>query len=211
MNDAFAQLVGPIFRAVIEFPGRLGHGDEPGLDEVRGEFLSMLAEAEQRAASARDTADDFATAKPALVYWIDEVLINSRWAHAGAWREHILEWDFYRERLGGEAFFERARGAEALTRTDPLEVYFLCVALGFQGKYTYSRPELRAWAEKAYARIAGASTHPERFLPDEPRDPDAGPLRPLPGKSALLGVSVLVSITALVTLACFILAVHLTD
>ncbi len=211
MNDAFATLVGPIFRAVLEFPNRLGHGDEPPLETVRAEFLNLLAEAEQRAAPTRDLATDLATAKPALVYWIDEMLINGPWAHAGAWRERILEWEFYRERLGGEAFFEKARAAETLNRTDPLEVFFLCVTLGFQGKYTYHRDDLRAWAEHAYGRIAGANPHPERFLPDEPRDPDAPPLRPLPGKAALLNVSILVSITALVTLACFLLAFHLTD
>ena len=141
---------------------------------MRGEVLALLAEAEQRA--PRELAGDFALAKYALVYWIDEILINSSWSHALDWREHILEWDFYRERLGGEAFFDRAREAEALSRTDPLEVFFLCVALGFQGKYTYSRPELRKWAEHAYGRIASANTHPDRFLPESPRDEDPSPL-----------------------------------
>ncbi len=208
MNDAFAHLVGPVLQFMIEFPRRLARGEDPPLDEVRGELLALLVEAEQRA--PRELAGDFALAKYALIYWIDEVLINSGWSRALDWREHILEWDFYRERLGGEAFFDRAREAEALSRTDPLEVFFLCVALGFQGKYTFSRPDLRKWAERAYGRIASGSKHPDRFLPEEPRDEVPTPLRPLPGKSILLAVCVLVSVTTLVTLACFILAVHLT-
>jgi type VI secretion system protein ImpK len=209
MNDSFAQAVGPIFRYMVDFPAKLGQGDDPPLAEVRGDLLTLISEAEQRAGS-REQASDFAAAKYALIYWIDELLINSTWSHATDWREHILEWDFYRERLGGEKFYDKAREAETLPRTDALEVFFLCVALGFQGKYTHNLFELQKWAERVYGRIASASQPPDRFLPEEAREFEPGPLQPLPGKSVLLAVSVLVSATALVTLACFILAVHLT-
>ena len=209
MNDAYAQLVGPVFQYVIEFPQRLARGEVPPLHEVRADLLALLAEAEQRA-STLGLAADFAPAKYALVYWIDEVLINSSWSHALEWREHILEWEYFRERLAGEEFYEKARQAETLARSDALEVFFLCVALGFQGKYANNPGELQ---------LGGAGLRADRLRqpverPVPPRRPGATPnsrpLRPLPGKSILLGVSVLVSVTALVTLACFILAVHLT-
>jgi type VI secretion system protein ImpK len=210
MNDAFEQLVGPVFQYVIDFPQRLAQGENPPLQEVRGELLTLLSEAEQRA-SSREQASDFALAKYALVYWTDEILINSTWSHALEWRDHILEWEYFRERLAGEEFFEKARQAEGLTRTDALEVYFLCVALGFQGKYAINPAELQRWAGRVYERVASASQPSDRFLPEDPGEAQLGPLRPLPGKSVLLGVSILVSVTALVTLACFLLAVHLTS
>jgi type VI secretion system protein ImpK len=208
MNDAFAKLVGPTLQFGLSFPQRLAQGEQPSLSEVRTELMEMIDEAGRRAAASRELADDFALARHALVYWIDEVLINSRWAHAGEWRDHILEWDYYRERLGGEKFFEKARDAEVRAGTDPLEVFFLCVSLGFQGRYAFSRPELQAWSARAYRRIVQGNPPPDRFLPDDPGDDEI--LRPLPGKSVLLTVSVLVSITALATLACFIMAVHMT-
>lgn len=210
MNDAYAQLVGPVIQYVVDFPRRLEQGEDPPLREVRSDLTALLAEAEQRA-STRDLAGDFATAKYALVYWVDEILINSSWSHALEWRDHILEWEYYRERLAGEEFFEKARQAEGFTRTDALEVFFLCVALGFQGKYAVNPAELARWSARVYARVASASQPADRFLPEDPRDGELGPLAPLPGKSMLLGVSVLVSVTALVTLACFLLAVHLTS
>ena len=208
MNDAFAQAVGPVFQYMVDFPPRLARGEAPQLHEVREDLLALLSEAEQRA-TTRELAGDFALAKYALVYWLDEVLINSSWSHAADWREHILEWEFYRERLAGEEFYERAREAETLARPDALEVYFLCVALGFQGKYTHNLRDLQKWTERLYTRIATVNQPPDRFLPEDARDGEAGPLQPLPGKSILLTVSVLTSVTALVTLVCFLLAVQL--
>src|SRR5262249_53528511 len=151
-------------------------------------------------------AHDFELAKHALVYWVDEILINSPWKHAMEWRQHILEWDIYQERLRADRFYEKAHEAEALANTDPLETYYLCVALGFRGRYADSPAELRGWSERIYNRIAAGSQQPDKFLPDDTLA--RGPLSPLPGQSILLAVSVLVSITALFTLACFVLSVR---
>ncbi|MBX6313762.1 MAG: DotU family type IV/VI secretion system protein [Isosphaeraceae bacterium] len=209
MKEPFSQLVTPVIQYVIDLQRRLQRGEDPGLREVRDQLLGLLDEAEQRATAASDLAADYDLAKHALVYWIDEVLINSRWSQAADWREHILEWDFFRERLGGEKFFDKAEEAERRAGTDPLEVFFLCVALGFQGKYAARRPELQRWAARVFGRIAAGASPPERFLPDDPDDATNAPLQPLPGKTVLLAVSVLTSVTVLVTLACFLLSVHL--
>ena len=210
MNDAFALLVGPTFKYVNEFLRTVERGENPPLVEVREELVALLGDAEQHAQS-RALADDFALAKYALVYWIDELLIYSPWSHAEDWRRHILEWEFYHQNLGGELFFDKAREAETLPRTEALEVFFLCVALGFQGMYTHRLNDLQKWAERAYAKIASVSRTPERFLAEDPRDADLRPLRPQPGKSILLVVSLLASITALVTLGCFLVAVRWGD
>jgi type VI secretion system protein ImpK len=139
------------------------------------------------------------------VYWIDEVLINSTWKHALGWRQRILEWDLYQERLRADRFYEKAQEAETLAGTDPLETFYLCVALGFRGRHVDSPAELRKWAERVYNRVLAGGRQSDKFLPEEPIERE--PLRPLPGPSMLLAVSILVSITALFTLACFVLAV----
>lgn len=205
MTDPFARVIGPIVQHVLEFQRALAAGTHPDLHTERNELLSLLDEAEQKAAGHRETAHAFDLARHALIYWIDEVLINSQWTHAPDWRDHILERDFYGERLGGERFYEKARDAEARAGADALEAYFLCVALGFRGQHSQSPRELQAWADRVYRRIAEAGGNPDRFLPDDPRDPDEGPLQPLPGPSILLTVSVLASASLLASLACFIL------
>jgi type VI secretion system protein ImpK len=208
VTDAFAELVAPLFGRVVALQQGFERGEHPALEPVRAEVLALLAEADARAAADGHLARDFALARAALVYWTDEVLINSSWSHAAEWGQHILEWDLYRERLRADRFYERAAEAERLAGTDPLETFFLAVALGFRGRLALDPAELRAWADRVYARIAASRTQPERFLPEEPRAGGSG-LEPLPGKAMLLRTSVLVSVTAIVTLACFLLSVHL--
>jgi type VI secretion system protein ImpK len=209
MTDVFASLVSPVFQQVINLQRRLEEGEDPALEPEREQILAALADAEQKAAASSQLAHDFDLAKHALVYWTDEVLINSRWAHALEWRQRILEWDIYQERLRADRFFEKAQEAEALANTDPLETYFLCVALGFRGRHADGQAELRRWAERVYNRVVAGGQQPDKFLPDEAIERE--PLRPLPGHSILLAVSILVSFTALFTLVCFVLAVSPGD
>jgi type VI secretion system protein ImpK len=206
MTDAFANLVGPVLQHVVDLQHRLEEGETPPLEAERDQILAVLGEAERKArASSSQLANDFELARRALVYWIDEVLINSGWEHAIEWKQHILEWDIYQERLRADRFYEVAHDAERLAGTDPLETFFLCVALGFRGRYVDRPKELELWAERVYNRILAGGHHPDRFLPDE-TGPSAS-LQPLSGKSVLLAASLLVSATALVTLACFVLAI----
>ena len=205
MTDPFASVVGPIFEYVIDLEQRLEERENPPLETERRQIMDRLAEADQRAGASGPLAHDYELARHALVYWIDEVLINSRWKHAHEWRQHILEWDIYHERLRADRFFEMAHDAETLAGTDPLETFFLCVALGFRGRYADNRKELRRWSERVYNRVVAGSHHPDKFLPDDPGRRE--PLRPLPGKSVLLAVSLLVSLSVVTTLACFVLAV----
>src|SRR4051812_36824459 len=206
MKDAFGQVIDPILRYVIELRRGADQGAHPTLEQVRADLIGLFAEAEQKAAGARDTAASYGLVKYALVYWADEVLINSAWSHADEWRYHILEWEFFRENVGGEKFYEKAEESERLSDTDPLEVFFLCVTLGFQGKLGFEKTQLRRWVERVYSRLAAANQAPDKFLPDDENRDGLAPLGPLPGKTLLLKVSILVSVTALATLAGFLLS-----
>ena len=208
MKDAFGQVIDPVLRYVIDLRRGADRGEHPAIESVKSDLLGLFAEAEQKAGAARETSASFGLVKYALVYWADEVLINSSWAHADGWRYHILEWEYFRENVGGEKFFEKADEAERLNDTSPLEVFFLCVTLGFQGKLGFDKTQLRRWIERAYNRLAAANQAPERFLPDDADRDALEPLGPLPGKTLLLRVSMLVSASALATLAGFLYAIQ---
>jgi type VI secretion system protein ImpK len=205
MTDPFASVVGPVFQYVIDLQQRLEEGENPSLESERKQITELLAEADQKAGSLGQLAHDYDLARHALVYWIDEVLINSAWRSALEWRQRILEWELYGERLRADRFYEKAHEAEALASTDALEVFYLCVALGFRGRQVDSPAELRQWTQRVYNRIVSGSQQPDKFLPDDPTE--YKPLRPLPGPSILLTMSILVSITVLFTVVCFVLAV----
>jgi type VI secretion system protein ImpK len=205
MTDAFAGLVYPVFQGVVGLLRRIEDGEDPDVEAERAEVVALLGEAEQKAASSAQLAADFRVAKPALVYWVDEVLINSPWRNALEWKNHILEWEFFGQRERADRFFELAHQAELLAGTDPLETFYLCVALGFRGKFADDPAGLKAWSERVYNRVVAGMNQPERFLPDVAAE--GGPPRPLPGQSILLAVSILVALTALFSVACFVVAV----
>ena len=77
MTEPFAEIVGPYFRAVIALQQGFERGEHPALDEVRLRLLTLLSEAEQKASRSNQLAHDFALSRHALVYWTDEVLIDS--------------------------------------------------------------------------------------------------------------------------------------
>ncbi len=143
-----------------------------------------------------------------LVYWIDEILITSSWNHAQEWTNHILEFFFYRESSAAVRFYEKAVEAEKRDSTDPLETFFLCVALGFRGDLASDHEELRRWASRVHERVTEGAKHPEQYIPEPPASEQSRELSPLPGGRLLLVVSLLVCATAMVTLAGFIAAVH---
>lgn len=73
----------------------------------------------------------------ALAALIDETVMTSSWSGRDAWMANPLQLTLFGEHLAGEGFFERLQnlqeqGESALV---PLEIYFLCLQLGFQGQY----------------------------------------------------------------------------
>src|SRR5262249_33617009 len=79
MTEAFTTLVSPVFRQVIQLLRRTGQGECPELEPERVKVVALLEEASRQARASAHLAADFALARHALVYWIDEVLNNAPW------------------------------------------------------------------------------------------------------------------------------------
>ncbi len=211
MIDDFAKLIGPFIDTMIQFQHQFtwDKATHPPIARVKAELREALDLAGQQASHSAKLAAEFDEARAALVYWADETLINSPWIHANAWKNHILEQDIYMERLRSDRFFERADQAQKRDRTDVLETYLACVLMGFRGRYADDPTGLREWLDQVKMRVAASARAPEKPFPD---DPPAQPiLAPLPGKGRLLSVSLLVALTALGTLAGYLLAVWISD
>ncbi len=82
----------------------------------------------------------------------------------------------------------------------------MSVALGFRGELVYDDDRLADWVHRVYGRISDSNSVPARPFADDP--PRVSQFRPLGGPSLLVAVSVLVSITAIITLAAYLIAVH---
>ena len=86
------------------------------------------------------------TARYCLCSAIDEAALSSEWAIDSAWASHSLLYTFFSDTSGGETFFSKldevraslAAGRhdeEVSAEVDLLEVLYICLALGFSGKY----------------------------------------------------------------------------
>ncbi len=209
MTDDFADVVAPVIQGVIDFQYGLLRGKHPTVEEQKRTLIDLLKWSEDRAArSTPELARDFELAKRALVYWIDEVLITSSWSHSQEWTNHILEYTLHGESAAAIRFYEKASEAERRDSTNPLEVFFLCVALGFRGDLSTDAEEIQRWASRVHERITEGTKHPEQYIPDPPGRLQERGLRSLQGGRLLLVVSLLVAVTSVVTLAGFIAAVH---
>lgn len=104
---------------------------------LRESARSALQRLEQNVKKAGVDYDNFQHAKYALVAFLDETCGTVRWSNAEAWKRNPMQFELYQHYDAGEQFFERL----AFLRKDigkyleALEVYYLCLTLGFKGKY----------------------------------------------------------------------------
>jgi type VI secretion system protein ImpK len=131
MTPKFAQAVDPIFLHILNLVERIGRDERPAPQDERLRIVALVDQAE----AILGGGEEWDLAKYALVSWTDELLLESPWEGRDWWTNNLLEVELFNSRLCNELFYERAREAAALARRDALEVYYVCVVLGFRGLY----------------------------------------------------------------------------
>ena len=131
MKPTFSKNIDPIFLHVLELLERISGNESPDPGEERARIRARLDAAEQRIGQT----DEWQLAKYAIVAWVDEMLIEAPWDGAEWWREQPLEFEIFRSAIAFSGFYEKAEQASQLTRKDALEVFYICVVLGFRGMY----------------------------------------------------------------------------
>jgi len=100
---------------------------------------------------------DLAEARYAIVAFLDEQINKSNWPGRSEWMGHPLQLELYREYTAGENFFHRMRVLMQQGKVPPaLEVYYLCLLLGFRGVYAASGDTraLGAFTDSARQRVS---------------------------------------------------------
>jgi type VI secretion system protein ImpK len=101
-------------------------------DQVRARILQLLSES-QRSAS-EFAAEDYDAARFAVCAWVDEAVLNSSWAERNTWQKEPLQLKFYQTLNAGELFFDRLNTLGP-HQNEVREVYYLCLAMGFMGRF----------------------------------------------------------------------------
>lgn len=135
----------------------------------------FLDKFEREAKKLQVSPDEIYAAKYAFCAAVDETVLASQFNIRSSWERQPLQLVFFRDQLAGENFFVmleslRQQGA---ARLQALEVFHLCLLLGFQGKYLLEGPEKlgyltsRLGDEIAHLKGKRAQFAPFWMLPDQ--------------------------------------------
>jgi type VI secretion system protein ImpK len=117
--------------------------------QFRAQLWAGVKQADDEARRQGYSPDDIELAAFAVVAFLDESILNLRLPIFADWPRQPLQEERYGHHIAGEIFFQNLQ--KLLQRTDShdladlLEVYHLCLLLGFAGRYSMGgRGDLRA-------------------------------------------------------------------
>ncbi len=148
----------------------------------RAQLWGAIKAAENEARRLGYTAEDTEQAVFAVVAFLDESILDLRLPVFADWPRQPMQEERYGHHVAGEIFFHNLQ--KLLGRTDSqeladlLEVYYLCLLLGFAGRYSIGgRGELRGIIQQTGEKIfrirhTSPLLSPEGTLPlNEPAPP----------------------------------------
>lgn len=153
-------------------------------ESFRIRFKQVLAAAEQEARQAGYGAEDIRLALFAVIALLDETVLNSGQPMFAEWPRRPLQQDVFGVFMAGETFFQYLQQLlgrqDSEDLADVLEVYELCLLLGYKGRYSATQgAELQVIAaqvsekiERVHGRAGELSPHwrPEQAEIGRPRD-----------------------------------------
>lgn len=191
-SEAAADLVSlaaPVFDLIL----RIKAGFVTPSTELRPQISAMLAKFEERAGRFSYHEKVVRLAKFALAAFVDEIVLTNKFPLREEWEKYPLQLEYFGEHLAGNKFFERL---EAMLKqidvaADAIEVYYVCLLLGFKGKYAiYGENELTetirrtAEALQSAGRLREIDLAPHAFQQDQPEIPKKHPFLPVWAKIA---------------------------
>lgn len=107
---------------------------QPPYEQVKADVLRLLTQSETSLKKGLVSQEDYDLARFAICAWVDEAILNSSWNQKGHWQREQLQRIYYQTTDAGEEFFEKLNTL-GLHQREVREVYYLCLALGFMGRY----------------------------------------------------------------------------
>lgn len=127
--DCFIELI-----AYMAYFIKIVPSQQPAFNGVKTDIDQLIAKSQTQLKRSRCSQKDFDLAQFAVFAWIDETILNSAWQEKSRWQGEQLQRQYYQTVDAGELFFERLNSLEP-GQTEVREVYYLCLALGFSGRF----------------------------------------------------------------------------
>lgn len=182
--------------------------DLPTPDVLQRRVSSLFDQMARKCRDAGFPDEDALEAKYAIAAFTDEQIFRSAWPGRSQWMGQPLQLLYFNENTAGEGFFQRMAMLQSQPqRAHVLEIYYLCLCLGFQGQYAVRGGEgLGAIVDQVGARLGATVGNTDVISPHgEPREALRGLMRrelPLVGLSiAFFVLAVLVFVVLKLVLA----------
>jgi type VI secretion system protein ImpK len=157
-NKNIADIASECFILILQLRATNDYGSASIL---KSRVIEMFDKFENNARRIGIDNEKVRMAKFALVAFLDETIISSEWTEKNEWLAEPLQIKLFDTFNAGEEFFTNMSNLRQRTSAnkDILEIYYLCLSLGFKGKYQLQSPEnLRRIIDDLNLEL-----HPEAF------------------------------------------------
>ena len=172
---------------------------QPDLSALRLRLIARVRTFQSQALACGIEQRIVLRARYALCTLLDEVIASSEWAR-GVWSQHSLLMTFHQESEGGEGFFAYLDEAQLrpVQHLALLELMYLCLALGLEGRYRIQQEGHSILALKRAQLYETLCLHRERYPRPVSKPLQAGQRLRRVLRWSLCGLLVLLSILAVV-------------
>lgn len=143
-------------------------GEAPFLDTI----TAYLADFDSEARKLRAQGEDIDDAKYAFCAALDEIILSSQFPMRFAWERRPLQLVIFGDQLAGEHFFDRLEALRSTggARLPALQVFHMCLLIGFRGKYALeSNDKLAYMTSRLGQEIAHIQGKSKGFAPQAER------------------------------------------
>jgi len=127
--DCFVELIAYVTYFLNDTPNR-----PASLEKVKTDISHLIAKSQDSFHKSHLPQEDYDLSRFAVFAWIDEAILSSNWDEKSKWQGEQLQRTYYQTTDGGELFFDKLNQLTP-QQGQVREVYYLCLALGFTGRY----------------------------------------------------------------------------
>ena len=174
LDDDLVGLATPVFDLILQIKANIV---QPSND-LRRTIDDMLKQMEQGALALQYTETQVKTSKFALAAFADETVLTADFPLRDEWEKYPLQLEYFGEHLAGRKFFERLEELmkDAESQADVIEVYYICLLVGYKGKYKiYLEDQLKIVIEavadclRRVNRLRAVALSPHWKVSDQPQ------------------------------------------
>jgi type VI secretion system protein ImpK len=124
----------PLLDLAVQIKNRAVHND---IESLRDRVVAEINAFERRITPLGLSLQTIRAARYALCATIDDIVLNTPWGSRSLWTQRSMVGTFHNEVVGGDRFWDllNERKKDAAINLDLLELLYLCITLGFEGKY----------------------------------------------------------------------------